>query len=876
MSTIAIVGGLLLLAFIVAIALLEARDTLNPESLKEMRRSGRHAFPKKLVYRALVRPGIVSLTNDGFLAAWEIEGTDDAKMSASQVQIAYKRFSNALRSAMPDGATSSGMSIMFRQALVPKVGYSVPTSYPHFVHKLLDLRRRRFFNRVGTNYGTRLFMSLTWVPDRGRLAGLQRSIESRENDALSQHDKFLDEFEAAVLKVQRQFSKVSPLRRLAEFTETDERGLVRERSDLLGYLHYAVSGSFTPMVVPPAGAFLGSYIGQHEFVAGYEPRIDGEYVKSVVVKGFPDETTPKILAHLAQRKIPHDLTIRVQLLTDEEARKRLQGVFGDWDAMQQSGGEFASLDAEEMKESTRVAARDVSRGRLRWVLATTVVVLRDRDRDRLEANAAIVQQEFVDKGFPAIVPRMGAEHALLGTFDGDLHHNARRFMLTSLNIGHMYPFHTITSGREHSGAPSLGANDSPLYYALAVGSEGQGVSRYRGHLNVGDLFFGYGIGIAGTGKSTMIGFLAHSIRARMPNSGVTLFDRGGRLRGLAEWVDGTYVNPLDDTSHGIGFFDGIEDRPTFIEKLRALETMAVLQGVEVTPSRRESLVRTLTLMQSFPPASRTMTIFNAQLQDPERVLSPVYHSWTREGGIVGNLLDSTKSAFRQSRLTVIEIGEVLKLPPAYAIPLLKILFDSALRHARDMKKIPNAHKLLWVFMLDEAWVLTQNPVGRQLIIEIFKTVRKEDMGLYLWTHSASNITDYETEDGLNFREEVTRMAQKRFFFADDTALEESQRNAYAKLSLDTKACERLTDITPKGQLLVDDPDESVALDMAFDKLTLTIIAPESVDELLDYKARFGQEWREKFLRDKGFSAAADELARYRIEAGASLTASLAS
>jgi type IV secretion system protein VirB4 len=837
-------AGILAIVFVVGVAILEGRDTFNPENLKRMRRSGRASLPQKLVYKALVRPGVVSLTNDGFLAAFEISAPDDSALDDEQIVAAANRFARGIKGCPT-------VTLFFREAQLPATGYLTPASYPHAVHRLIDERRKRFFNRVGTNYVSKRFMSVTWIPNQDRIEKLRKAVAGGVEAAAEPYDAMLDEFEAVLVRVQSKFRSSFKMRRLTEFDDVDADGVARRRSDLLRYLRFAVTGIDKPMNVP---------------------RIDGMYVKCLVVKSFPEELYPSVLQGLAQKRVAHQFVQRMQLLSDADATLRLKGVFGDWDAQANRSGNLGDLDAEEMRDETRFAKRDSSRGRVRWGLVTTTIVLRHRDRDRVHAAARELEEYLLDRGFPTVTPRQGAEHALFGSFDGDLHHNARKFMLTNLNVSRMFPFHAAAAGRERNGAPTLPPDTMPLYYALNVGGDDvDGAGRYMGHLHVGDLLFGIGIGIAGTGKSTSLGFLAHSFASRLPNSGVTLFDKGGNLRGLCEFVDGLYLDPLSDASSGIGFFDAIEDREVFLDKIRELETMLVAAGVAVDGDRRQTLIRALQLMRDeFPAASRTMSIFVEHLQDPLDAMRPVFRSWTRTGGVVGNLIDSQNTLFQRSRFVVIEIGKVLKLPPAFAIPLLRILFNAQMRQIRQLKKTQTSTKLHWLFLLDEAWVLLQHPVGREVIREMEKTARKEEIGLYLFTHSVGDITDTD------IREDVLRMSQQRYFFADDKALSIEQRRRYEELQLPAVGVERLAQMQKKRHVLLDQsagddpesqPAQTVVLDWAFDEPTLEIIAPRDVAPILAAKERYGPAWRERYLeeraelldREPGMRAAAQSL-----------------
>ncbi|MFX5344454.1 hypothetical protein ABTC63_21705, partial [Acinetobacter baumannii] len=77
---------------------------------------------------------------------------------------------------------------------------------------------------------------------------------------------------------------VLPLRRMAGFEVQDTvSGKAIRRDELINYLNYTLTGSLSPVNLPPVPMYMDAYMGIDELWVGDTPRIGKTFIQCVSV-----------------------------------------------------------------------------------------------------------------------------------------------------------------------------------------------------------------------------------------------------------------------------------------------------------------------------------------------------------------------------------------------------------------------------------------------------------------------------------------------------------------------------------------------------------------------------------------------------------------
>jgi len=846
-----------LAAVAIGIALLELRCERKSRALESLRPArSESGLADLLVYDRLARADVIRTKDDGYIAVWRCSAPDAGSLDYQSIINLAQRTAAAF-SALPTTAT-----IQLYERRIQSHEYDRPRSFASPFLRWLDDRRSDVF-RAKEIFTSERFLSLTWRLPTSSQSNLASAFDSGAVLAGSTDAAYLAEFDALCASVESQFGATLTLNRLGERLECDGEGIERRRSDLLAFVASVINGSDTSFNAPLPGTPLDELLAV-DFIGGYQPNIGNDAVACVVIKSFPKSTIPRLLARLCELKVRHLLSIRFMPLTTAQSKKIFRNRLYDWMANAKFNRSYVDPDADDMAHDARKALGQASHDQ-RFGMTTITLVVRDPSRAHVDAAAREIINLLLDAGFAAFVPKVSAFDTWLGVPPGMGYYDQRRIPLSAINIAHLFPLHEDAQGPRYSGSPTLPRTAPAVAYALTPGN-----TQCRLHLNSGgdDTFHGIGIGAPGRGKSTLLAAFSAGWCARLPAAGMSAIDRGQSLYRLTKWVDGNFYDLLGPTSPGFALFSDIEDEQQQRECLEILEEMCELQGVAVTPPRRQALERAMRIMPTLRPDLRNLTAFTELLQDAEGLLQPALTLYT-ETGVLGNLLDSTSDTWTTSTWNVIDISRIIGLRERYLIPILRVAFGKLMRNARKLREESGSSRLHWMYHIDEAHSLLTHRLGQKFVLELLKMGRKELAGIWLWSQS---VTDFASTPII---EDILKAAGTRVWFGDTGATVDApdQVQRYKDLELPQRGISRLAEL-PRWSFLWQQPSSAMLRELRLDLSPAELAVfgrsrpgdNKIVDDLI---AAYPATWRLELLRREGISVSQADTDLLTIRADAS-------
>jgi type IV secretion system protein VirB4 len=808
-----------------------------------------------LPYHRLLSPTVVKLNNGGYLAAWSIAAEDVGVIGDAEI------LNTAYHIAGTIGSLSPGTTAQFYAKRVPFREYDRAMGADHPVLKLLDEHREGFFMEKEACYTTQRTLVLTWNPPSEGLERARAASSSGVDAKIRSADETLSEFEDICERIDTSFSGVLQARRLGEKIQNEVADQPLRYSELLRFIDSCISGKDAPLRSPEPRTNLSGLLST-DVRTGYDLKAGDDEVGCIEFKSFPEEVIPRMLDRLTELKVPHLFAVRWVSQSVSATRQELRGAAMDFRGAANFNSGFVDPEAtnasEEAIEAFGKAAGDYTRvGKVSLVL-----VVRASSRSLVEKAQRAVIGSLEDVGFRGFVRTTGAFDTWLSTLPGVSSCGTRIFPLNALTVAKLFPFHETSHGRRYSGSEALPTQTPALTYAL-----GRGSTLQRMHLNVADVFHGFGIGKTRSGKSVMLSYLSASFRGRLPFAGVTTIDRGRSSERMARMLDGQVYDLLGKTSPGFALFADVGDVDRDRELLQILEEMVELQrGGRVTPEQHEHLATAIRLMASVPPKNRSLYAFYELLQDDQdATLRPAIGAYTRLGAL-GSMLDESNDTFEVGRFNVIDIEQAIRLPEKYLIPILRVVVWKTLSQIRKMKERmgPRGKQLHWLINIDEAHSLLRHEIGARFISDLQKMGRKENIGVWLWSNSLSEFTENATA-----RNDLLMNSPTRIYFGDSGVTEDDHETIglYKSLQLPERGISMLPSL-PERSFLIHQPDEGTLteLNLRLDPALLAIIGTSrGNDEVERFRQQFPVEkygkhkWKIELLRHEGAEKAATRL-----------------
>ncbi len=810
-------------------------------NIKEFRDKNK-AFPDLLNLACIVdsasvrgEPCAIALQKDGSLmAGLSFSGPDLESMSHASID----RLSATLNDALK--RLGNGWATHITAIRDHADGYIDPADN-HFadpVSQLIDDERRQQFSREDAHFLTRYTLVFSWqTPPDSSVAAGQVFVKSHNAPEKKSFEsvirKFVDLVEGVAGMLANRL-KVSPL----------------DDTALLTHIHGCITGKPHRVNAPDFPVYLDTVIGHHEFVAGLEPKIDDTHIRVLTFMGYPQSTQPDLLEALHNLPFPLRYTTRFIYLDQKDAKKHIEAYKQHWLGARFNMRDYlgaaldkghmpeqnANADAAGMAGEAQIALAEASSGIVRYGFFTATVILMDRNLSALTERVRLAEAYLNNSGFVAFKESTNAVEAYLGSIPGHTWENVRKPLMHSMNYVDLSPKTSVWPGDEKCPSPLMAVNGKKvpaLTYAKTSGA-----TPFRFNLHVSDKGHGLIAGPSGSGKSSLLALLAAQW-LRYPKARVISFDKGRSMYALTEAVGGQHYDIAGELSD-LTFAPLDRIAESSIERAFAenwLESLAVLQGLHITPVERDVIHRAVDGLAG--EEGRSITDVQSLLQHDRLKAAIGFYAGT---GRAGTLLDARHDSLDLgSRFITFELenllqsGESAKL---VTVPTLLYLFH---RIERMLDGSPT------LITLDEAWVMLDNEQFLAKIREWLKVLRRRNAVVVFATQSLSDLKDSP------LLPVVIEDCPTKIFLPNSEAGSQNLRPMYEAFGLEDRQIELLQTATPKRDYYIfsEAGHRRVSFDMGPVTLAFTGVSdPRDVKRVAELKANFGRRWPLEWLKDR--------------------------
>lgn len=806
-------------------------------------RSKEEGFVDLLNYASEIEPGIILNKNGSLMSSFIYKGADNASSTTSQRNNVAAKINQALYKL------GSGWMIHVDAVRRPANKYS-SKSDSHFTDKLtaaIDEERRQFFNGLGEMYEGYFILTVTYLPPilaQQKFVEMMFDDDERESNNKIHGKAVIENFKRECNNIQSSLSAVVKIEKLSNYEVVTEDGKVIY-DDQLRWLQFCVTNENHPVILPDTPVFIDKLIGGKEFYSGVIPKIGDKFIQVIAIDGFPMESYPGILTLLAEQPCNYRWSNRFIFLDKHEAvsdlnkyrKKWKQKVRGFFEQVFNIDSGKINKDASSMVNDADDGIAEFESGLVCAGYYTSVIVIMDQNRGRLENNVQIIKKAINAVGFSARVETINTVDAFLGSLPGHGVENIRRPLINSLNLSHLIPTSSIWSGSEKAPCPFYGKAPA-LMHTVTTGS-----TPFRLNLHVGDLGHTIMFGPTGAGKSTHLALLAAQFR-RYKNMKIFAFDKGNSLYALAAGI-----RAITEGKTGLHFEIGADNNKLSFCPLQFLESRSyrawaadwidiilALNGLKTTAQQRNSIADTLLIM--YENGSKTITDFTYTIQDAQ--IRETLQQYTVDGSM-GYLLDAEEDGLSLSDFSVFEIEELMNLDNKYSLPVLLYLF-------RRIEMSLNGDPA--VIFLDEAWLLLAHPAFKEKIREWLKVLRKANTLVFMATQSISDAVKSGILDVL-----IEATATK-IFLPNIAANDEEISKIYAGIGLNSRQIDIIATAIPKRQYYLVSSSGMRLYDLALGPLALSFVGAsdkESVSEIKRLENEFGNEWINEWLNKKNLT-----------------------
>lgn len=823
--------GALLIGILFALVLKNAkRNKLDRFRSKDA------GFADLLNYAAMVDDGVIVGKNGSFMAAWLYSGDDNASSTDQQREMVSFRINQAL------AGLGNGWMIHVDAPRRPAPNYSERglSHFPDPITEMIDEERRQLFEGLGTMYEGYFVITATYFPP---MLAEQKFVELMfDDDRAKPTEKartadLIEKFKRDIVSFESRLGAALKLTRLKGHEVMNEDGSTVTQCDFLRWLQFCATGVNQPVILPSNPMYLDSIIGGQEMWTGVVPRIGRKFVQTVSIDGFPLESTPGVLSALSELPTEYRWSTRFIFMDTHEAVKHLekfrkkwrQKVRGFFDQVFQTNSGKIDQDALSMVEDADHAMAEVNSGLVAQGYYTSLVVLMDEDREKVELAARQLEKAIIQIGFGARIETINNLEAFFGSLPGHGVENVRRPIINTMNLADLMPTSTIWTGLDYAPCPMYPPLSPPLMQGVTNGS-----TPFRLNLHVRDVGHSFMFGPTGAGKSTALGLIAAQLR-RYPGMSIFAFDKGMSLYPLCKAVGGKHFTVAGDDETlafcPLAFLETKGDRAWAMDWI---DTILALNGVNTTPAQRNEIGNAIVNM--YESGGRTLSEFSIIIQD--EAIRDAIRQYTVDGAM-GHLLDAEQDGLSLSDFTVFEIEELMNLGEKYALPVLLYLFR---RIERSLRGQPAA------IILDEAWIMLGHPAFRAKIREWLKVLRKSNCLVFMATQSLSDAANSGILDV------IVESTATKIFLPNVYARDEDTSVLYRRMGLNPRQIDILATAIPKRQYYYVSENGRRLFELALGPVALAFVGATDKDSIATIKgleARLGPRWVDEWLSLRG-------------------------
>jgi type IV secretion system protein VirB4 len=752
-----------------------------------------------LPWAILVAPGIVLNKDGSFQTTVRLRGPDIRSATRSELAALALRANNVF-TRLGQGWT------IWMEARRQEISIEHEGEFPDDISRLIDAERSASLGQTGRRFETLHYMTLQWTPPgdahRRASAFLFSRTSDRETSASGPARDALEEFRRQIASA---FALVSSL--CAQFEPLDD-------DETLVYLKSCVSPRLTPIRASAAPALLDSLLVDAPLTGGIQPRLGDLHLRTLTITGFPPFSFSGMLNELSACPIAFRWMTRYIRLSRDEAIRELGRKRREWFSQHKSFGAllretltrepsaFSDPDALAKSAEADAALEELGADRVGFGYLTSTLTVLAPTAGEADQMLARLGQRLESAGFGVVTETFNAVEAWLSSLPGHVHANVRWPLVSTLNFVHIAPLASVWAGE----AACRHLNGPPLILA-----ETEGATPFRLNLHVGDVGHTMIVGPTGAGKSVLLAFLALQWR-RYARSQVFIFDRGGSARAAVLAMGGAVMDLSADGAHPLQPLAGIDTHPGRMRALEWICELATLEGVSMSPARRETIWNALGNLAGAPPDQRHLTGLRLLLSDRE--MKDALLAYTHQGPY-GTIFDGASDPLRLSDVSLFEMQEVLSQPKPAALSL-HYLF-SRLEERFDGRPT--------LILLDEAWTFLDTPIFASRLKDWLKTLRKKNVAVVFATQSLADIATS------SIAPQLIESCPTRIFLPNDRASEPQQQRIYEAFGLNSAERDLLAAAIAKRDYYYQSPLGRRLFQLSLGEIALSVCAASDPDAL---------------------------------------------
>lgn len=828
-------AGVILIAILIAQII-----AMNSHKRLRRHRSQEAGLADLLNYAAVVDDGVIVCKSGAFIASFLYIGDDNASSTDDQRNFVSVQINSALSNL------GNGWMMHIDATRRESNGYPAANEsfFPDSVSRAVDEERRQYFRSRGTTYEGYFVITLTWHPP----ALLQRKfIELMfDDDAEAPSNKvrtsnLIEQFKREIANIENRLASVLTLTRLKGNKFIREDGTTETLDDHLAWIHYCVSGETHPIQLPSNPMYLDNLIGSKELFGGVVPKVGRKFIQVVAIEGFPLESTPGMLNVLSELPGVYRWSTRFIFMDSHEAEKHLekfrkkwkQKVRGFFDQVFNTNSGKLDQDAASMVSDADGAIAELKSGLVGYGYHTSVVVLMDDDRNRINETAELIEKSIRKLGFATRIETINTLDAFFGSLPGHGIENIRRPLLHTMNLADLIPTSTIWTGSEKAPCPFYPENAPALMHTVTNGS-----TPFRLNLHVNDLGHAVMFGPTRSGKSTHLALLAlQALRYR--GMQVFNFDKGMSMYAATKAVGGKhFIIGGEETALS---FCPLQHLSTKADRGWAMEWIATilrLNGIEVTPQQRNAIGNAIISM--YKSGSKTISDFSTTIQDNQ--IREAIKQYTVDG-LMGHLLDAEEDGLEFSRFTTFEIEDLLRLGEKYALPVLLYIFR---RIEVSLKGQPT------LINLDEAWIMFGVPAFRAKLTDWLKAYAKKNCAIFMATQSLGDAVNSGILDV------IVESTATKIFLPNVNARQEETAAVYKRFGLNQRQIEIIASSIPKRQYYCVSDVGRRKYELAIGPLAMSFVGvsgKEEIAKIQNLEEQYGDQWVSHWLKYRNINPA---------------------
>lgn len=788
-----------------------------------------------LIYSAVVDDGVIVGKNGSFGAAWVYSGNDNAS-STNEEREAISFHLNQALAGLGNGWMIHVDSVRRPASKMPDRKYS---NFPDKISFLIDEERRQYFESLGNMFEGEFVLTLTWFPPllaQKKFVDLMFDDDQKKPTSKRTTENLINQFKRAIADFENRLSIGLSLKRLKSYQVTNEDGSISTYDNYLSWIQECITGDKHPIQLPPCPMYLDSLVGGKEFWAGIVPRLDDKYIMAVSIEGFPLDSTPSMLAGLSELPCEVRWNTRFIFLDQHEAVSHLEKYRKKWkqqirgfiDQVFNLNSSAVNQDALMMTEDAESAIAEANSGMVAFGYYTSVVILRDSDRELLERQARYVQKMVNRLGFSARIETVNTMDAFFGSLPMHAVENVRRPLLHTLNLADLLPTSTIWSGEDKAPCPLYPVMSPALMHCVTSGS-----TPFRLNLHVRDLGHTFIFGPTGAGKSTHLALLASQFR-RYRGMSIFCFDKGMSMYPLTKAIGGSHFNvAADDDSLAFCPLQFLETKGDRAWAAEWIDTILALNGLISTPSQRNAIATAIASLHS--SGGKTLSEFTILVQD--NAIRDALKQYTIDGQM-GHLLDADSDGLSLADFSTFEIENLMNLGEKYALPVLLYLF----------RRIETSlHGQPAVIFLDEAWLMLGHPAFRDKIREWLKVLRKANCIVVMATQSLSDAARSGILDV------IIESTATKIFLPNIYAIQDETSRLYRTMGLNTRQLEIIANGRPKYDYYYVSEKGCRLYSLALGDFALAFVGSsdkDSIELIKKLEKQHGDDWVVEWLKIK--------------------------